>query len=110
MNKPEKQIVEYYDWDDAWEYLCNKYNFKEKFNIDEDGASVWNHIVEIYQIYNGKIFTLSNWELVYNNGKFAYSIPEWFKPILTIIIDEFGEIDKECTTPNTKTVNFRSCW
>jgi len=102
MKKPKINTIRYYDWDLAWDYIKEKYNFKcEK---------LWNHICDTHEIYNGKIFTLSNWELIHNNGQFAYTVPEWYQPILKAFVDEFGEIDTRCLTEGTKTVNFRYSW
>lgn len=112
MNKPEIKTIQFYDWGASWKYLKAKYNFVDDCVIEADGetSDIWCYIVDTQEIYNGKIFTFSNWELMHNNGEFAYCIPDWFKPILKAIIDEFGEIDEKCLTPNTKNVNFRSTW
>jgi hypothetical protein len=112
MKKPEINTIHYYDWDLAWDYIKEKYNFNDMSAKDRNGKAryLWNHICDTHEIHNGKIFTLSNWELVYNDGQFLYMVPEWYRPILQAFIDEFGEIDKGCLTPGTKTVNFRASW
>jgi hypothetical protein len=111
MNKPIKQTEWYYDWDSSWKYLKEKYNFKDCIIIDEgEEIDIWNYIAEAKGIVNNKIFSFSNWEIVYNNGQYRYMIPEDFIPILIAILDEFGEIDSTCLTPNVKIAQFLESW
>jgi hypothetical protein len=102
MKKPEILTKQYYDWEDAWDYIKEKY----KFECDE----LWSYICDTKEIYNGKFFSLSNWELVYNNGQFLYLVPDWYQPILEAFINEFGEPDEGCLTPGTKTCSFMHQW
>lgn len=112
--KPLLQSISFYDWSAAWEYLKEKYNLVDDcvpYNEDSDEYSdIWNYICDTKDIHNGVIFSFSNWELIHQNGKFAHTVPDWFKPILNHIIEEFGELDKGCTTPGTKIAEFRSEW
>ena len=113
MKKPEIKHISYYDWDMAWEYIKSKYKFTDKIPKKQDShghSNLWNYICDKHEIYNGKIFTLSNWKFMHNNGEFVWLIPEWYRPILLAFINEFGEIDKDCLTKNTKTANFQSSW
>lgn len=113
--KPKLEKIEYFDWDLAWDYIKEKYNFsdevadKDKNEYDEP-YDLWNYICDTHEIHNGKIFSLSNWELIHNNGQFKYSVPDWYIPILEAFIEEFGEIDTGCLTPGTKTCSFRANW
>ena len=110
--KPTLQTASYYDWDAAWEYLKAKYGFIDECVVETKRrrSDLWNYLVENHEIFNGKLFTLSNWELVHEKGRFAYLVPDWYRPLLEAIIQEFGQPDRECTTPGTKTVTFRATW
>ena len=126
MDKPEINTIRYYYWDLAWDYIKEKYNFndelsdKDKNEYDEP-YDLWNYICDTKKIHNGKIFTLTNWELVHNNGQFLYLVPKWYRPILEAFMEEFGEPDTGCLTPGTKpdtgcltpgtkTANFKASW
>jgi len=100
--KPDKLSISYYDWDSVTQYL----------DWDEEKISdVWNHIIETTDdSMNGRIFTISDWELKHNNGQFKYAIDDWYIPVIEELMEHFGEVDDKCLTPNTKTANFRSTW
>lgn len=100
--KPEIKTIKYYDFDAVADYL--------KWSEDKK-SKVWNHIIDITNdSMNGRIFTISNWEIIYNNGEYKHLIPKWYIKVIEQLIENFGEIDVSCKTPNTKTVNFRSNW
>lgn len=116
MKKPEKIVTSHYDWTEVWEYLRDKYGLCSVISsVDypedsEEFFDIWNYLVDANDIKNGAPFTISDWELKHNDGEFAYMIPEFFKPILGYILDEFGEIDTNCLTPNTRTATFVETW
>jgi hypothetical protein len=100
--KPSLLTQDYYDFDSVADYLGWSESKKSK---------VWNYIIDITDdSMNGRIFTISNWELVYNNGEFKKHIPKWYIPVIEQLIEHFSKIDANCKTPNTKTANFRSSW
>ena len=112
LKKPEKQTKTYYDWIDAWEYLKEKYGFPDECAKDEDGEplDLWQYFCDKYEIHNGGFISVTDWELKHNDGEFAYMYPDWYIPILNVILDEFGEVDKECLTPNTRVAEFQTVW
>ena len=96
IEKPKPETVEFYDWLSIWDYVSTKYNIIDKIDseIYPDESSeyycIWNYMVDAYEIHNGKMITLSDWDLKYNNGEYSYTIPDFFKPVLIYILDEFG--------------------
>ena len=112
--KPPKEILEYYDWFSAWDYIQEEREISDDYEvynpIEGELDDVWHYLIDVHGVSNGMPFTLSNWEVVYDNGRFAGNMcPRWIE-LLEIILDEFGEIDKQCLTPNTKTANFIASW
>lgn len=102
IKKPEKLSISYYDWHDVENFLGWS---------DSKTTKVWHHIIETTDdSMNGRIFTISDWELKHNNGEFKRLIPKWYIPVIEELMEHFGEVDDKCLTPNTKTANFRSNW
>jgi hypothetical protein len=100
--KPEKETIQFYDWHCVCKFLGWS---------NEKESKVWNYIIGTNDDnMNGRIFTISNWELVFENGRFSYLVPEWYKLVLTELLDNFGEEDTGTTTPNCKSANFRCNW
>lgn len=112
MNKPKLKKQEYYDWDESWDYIKDKYGFVD--NCAKDGndgeTDLWGYFCDKYEIHNGSYLILSDWELKHNGGEFRYMVPEWYIPILNSILDEFGSVDVECLTPNIRTATFWCSW
>lgn len=108
MIKPKQEITKYYDWFSAWDYVKEKYGFTDETE-DEENSYIWNYIVDTYNIHNGSYFTISNFELEYDNGKFSYLIPDWFKPIVKALLDEFGE-PNDCPDGKGREATFNTCW
>jgi hypothetical protein len=102
MDKPNKKVLEYYDWHTAVEYL----------GWSESKASkVWNHVIEdTCDWMNGLPFTISDWELKHDNGKYAKSWPRYWREAVIKIIEKFGEPDTGCLTEGVKTVTFICSW
>lgn len=108
MKKPTQKVTKYYEWDSAWKYIKEKYGFTDETG-DEENPDIWNYIVETQDIHNGSYFVLSNFELEYNNGQFSYLLPDWFKPILKALLDEFAE-PNECKDGKGREVTFKVSW
>jgi hypothetical protein len=114
IKKPLLQSISFYDWNDAFEYIKFKYGSKLRFKDDVlfdkngDTHSIWNHICDNHEVHNGGTIRLSDWEL--KTGEFAYMVPEWYVPILNAFLDEFGTVDTDCLTPNTRIADFQTIW
>lgn len=105
ITKPAPKTEIYYDWDDVMDYMKKKYKY-----TNSKISKIWDHLTNCNEMLNGKIFTISNWDLVHNNGQFSYLHPEWYIEVIKELMEEFGKIDEKCLTPNTKTANFKSSW
>jgi hypothetical protein len=107
MEKPEKYTVEYYDWHDAWDYIKEKYNPDQKIIVNEQDYDPWQYLVDFYEVSNGKIITITDWDLVYNNGQFAHLVPPAWAKIVNLLMDEFGEFESNNISRKAK---FETSW
>lgn len=78
MNKPSQKVFKYYDYDEVVKYLG--------WSPEKDDI-FWDWICEHSESdLNGAPIRVSNWEIVYENGKFAeflekYEVLEMVKEI-----------------------------
>lgn len=101
IKKPSLKTNSYYDWNDSFKYIKSKYELKVEDYV------VWNHICDTHEVHNGGIISLSDWEL---KAGFSHLIPKWYIPILNAFLDEFGIVDTDCLTPNTRIADFETNW
>jgi hypothetical protein len=94
MSKPQQQTLLYYNWDEVFRYLCEKYGFEDDIDKEEyPEAAVEYYCLRNYLVDTGKItgngcyFSLDDWEI--HNG-YGHHVPDFFKPFLEALLDEFG--------------------
>lgn len=105
MNKPTKKTLEYYDWSSVEEYFIENEIWDEELKSD-----VWIELCDAKDIKNGKPFTITDWELKDDNGKFAYLLSDFMKDLIPDLLEHFGEPDKNCLTPDVLTATFIATW
>jgi len=105
MNKPAKKTLEYYDWEDVEKYLIDNKIWSEELK-DE----VWSELCETVDIKNGSPFTITDWDLKHDNGKFADLVSDFMKDAIPVLLEHFGEPDKECLDPDILTATFIASW
>lgn len=89
----------FYDWDEAWEYLKDKYGFKDEYVLGKCGKKkVISWITDTRGVTYGEIFSFGSSE--------AKWVPKVFAPILAAIIDEFGEADPDSVLKDEKIARF----
>jgi hypothetical protein len=104
IKKPLLQTISFYDWNDSFEYIKLKYG--SQLGIQNDGI-IWNHICDTNEVHKGGILRLSDWDL---KAGFKHLIPEWYIPVLNAFLDEFGIVNTDCLTPNTRVADFQTNW
>lgn len=111
--KPKMQTVKFYDWFDSWEYIKEKYNLDDEccFDVKGNTTDMWNYILDNDEVHNGGFIEFSNWDIVSatKHGE-ECDLPEWYVPILNIILDEFGTPDTQCLLPCVKIAKFQTVW
>lgn len=105
MTKPTKKTLEYYDWGSVEEYFIDNKIWDEELKCD-----VWTELCKSNDIENGKPFTLTNWELKYDNGKFTHILSDIMKDVIPDLLKHFGEPDKNCLIPGVLTATFIATW
>ena len=105
MNKPTKKTLEYYDWSSVEQYFIDNKIWSEDFK-DE----VWLELCENDSIGNGQPFTITDWELKHDNGRFAYLLSDIMKDAISDLLEHFGEPDKGCLDPGVLTATFIANW
>lgn len=101
IDKPTPKTLKYYDWHAVEEYLIKNGIWDEDFASD-----VWGELC----ISNGKPFTISDWELKHDKGRFAYLLNELKKTMVTDLMEHFGEPDTGCLDPGVLTATFIASW
>jgi hypothetical protein len=105
MKKPTKKTIKYYDWDEVEQYLIEKNIWTESF-----ASEFWGELCEDKGIVNGKSFTITDWELKHNKGKYAYTVCDTLKKAIPSLLEHFGEPDKGCLDPGVLTATFYRFW
>jgi len=105
MNKPTKKTLEYYDWSSVEKYFIDNGIWDEKLK-DE----VWSELCETVDIKNGSPFTITDWDLKHDNGKFADLVSDFMKDLIPELLGHFGEPDKKCLDPDILTATFIASW
>lgn len=89
------QPFKYYRWDEIWPYLKDKYGFQDDVpypdNPDKKFCDIWDYLCSAYGVTQRGLIYFTSWELTYNDGEYAHLFPDFFRPILEKIIEEFGD-------------------
>jgi len=105
MNKPTKKTLKYYNWDTVEMYLIENKIWSELFASD-----AWSELCENLDIRNGTPFTITDWELKHDNGKFSHSVSDVMKDAIPDLLKHFGEPDKNCLDSGILTATFIATW
>lgn len=105
MNKPEKKLLSYYDYDSVKEYLI-----KNKIWTNGLAVDFWLSLCDADQIKNGTPFTVSDWELKHENGKFSHLVSKRKRKAMESLLAHFGEPDKDCLDSGVLTATFIANW
>ncbi len=98
MDKPQKQMREYYEFLPVMHWLEKKYDFRMHRVVDEAGKNrdFWSFCIVCIDRLDAKqeTFISIKYEMIdLVDGEDWYEYPEWAKKIIRLILDEFGEGD-----------------
>lgn len=105
MNKPTKKTLEYYDWGSVEKYFIDNGIWDEELKRD-----VWMELCECETIRNGTPFTITDWELKHDNGKFSHLVSDFMKDAIPDLLEHFGEPDEGCLDSGILTATFIATW
>jgi hypothetical protein len=105
MNKPNKQTLEYYDWGSVVKYFIDNEIWDVELKDD-----FWSELCNSKDIKNETPFTITDWELKHDNGKYSYLVSDCMKDAIPDLLEHFGEPDKNCLDAGILTATFIATW
>ena len=105
MTKPTKKTLEYYDWSSVEKYFIDNEIWDEELSGD-----VWIELCNIKGIKSGTPFTITDWELKYADGKFAYLVTDFMKDVIPDLLEHFGEPHTEYPDSGILSATFIKSW
>jgi hypothetical protein len=105
MNKPNKQALGYYNWSSVVKYFIDNKIWDEELQND-----FWSELCNMTEIYNGSPFTITDWKLKHDNGKYSHLVSDCMKNAIPDLLEHFGEPDEKNVDAGILTATFIATW